>query len=427
MSEETKTEAQPEQEVSAKKALPLRVDPDLEFVETISKWGGGDLKTCFQCATCSVICPLAPDEHPFPRKEMIWAQWGLKEKLVSDPDLWLCHRCNDCSDNCPRGAKTGDVMAAMRSYAYQHHAWPGFLGRWLNNPLMLPLVLGFPFVLIAVIIYAGGNLAVPTGENPALSSQYWGNILEPWPWLDLTFILATTFVLASFAMSIKNLWQGFNNSGVQADLAPKKPIKDVAIDAVKDILLHAKFDKCGAGHARRTPHMLILFGFGGLLLTTVLVFVGMYVPKIWGSMGLQTPLALGHPIKVLGNASSITIVIGLLWVIARRVNPGLLLVHGRNSYQDILFLGVLTLVVASGVFSEVFRLSTMHTLAAGAYYSHLAFIFFLIFYAPFSKFAHVVYHATAVTWGHYVGRELKLATPLPLPAEETASEDHKAA
>ncbi len=69
MSEETKTEEKVE-EVEAEEARPaitvkpMRIDPDLNFVETVSQWGGGDLKTCFQCATCSVICPLAPDEHP---------------------------------------------------------------------------------------------------------------------------------------------------------------------------------------------------------------------------------------------------------------------------------------------------------------------------------------------------------------------------
>ena len=431
MSEETKTEEKVE-EVEAEEARPaitvkpMRIDPDLNFVETVSQWGGGDLKTCFQCATCSVICPLAPDEHPFPRKEMIWAQWGLKENLVSDPDLWLCHRCNDCSDNCPRGAQTGDVMAAMRSYAYQHHAWPGFLGRWLNNPMLLPAVLGFPFLVIALVIWRGGNLAVPMGENPALASKYWGNILEPWPWLDLTFILASIFVMLSFFMSLKNLWQGFNNSGVQQDMTPKKPLLQAGIAAVQDILFHNKFEECGAGHARKTPHMLILFGFGGLFLTTALVFIGMYVPLLWSPMGLQTPLPLGHPIKVLGNASTITILIGLGWVIARRVNPALAVTHGRNSYQDVLFLTVLTLVVLTGLFSEVFRLATMHTLAAGAYYSHLSFIFFLIFYAPFSKFAHVVYHATAVTWAHHVGRELKEVVPEPLPGS-AKEEGHEAA
>ena len=402
MSEEKETET---------KVAPLRVDPDVDFVKTIAQWGGGDLKACFQCATCSVICPLAPDVNPFPRKEVIWAQWGLKERLVNDPDLWLCHRCNDCSENCPRGAKTGDVMAALRSYAYQHHAWPGFLGRWLNNPLMLPLLLAVPALVIALIIFMGGNLAAPSGLSPELSSRYWGNMIEPWPWLDLTFIIAATFACASFGVSLKNLWQGFNRSGVQPDVTPRKTLVQALRCAVTDILIHRKFDQCGAGHGRRLPHMLILFGFGGLFVTTGLVFIGMYI------FTLKTPLPLGHWIKIIGNASALSIGVGLLWVIARRVNTALQVAHGRNSYQDLLFLSVITLVVFSGIGAEVFRLATAHTPAAGAYFVHLALILFLIALAPFSKFAHVVYHTAAVTWGHYVGRELKT---LPLEQSEPA-------
>ena len=47
------------------------VEPDVGFIKEVKGLGGGDLKKCFQCATCSVACPIAPDNKPFPRKEMI--------------------------------------------------------------------------------------------------------------------------------------------------------------------------------------------------------------------------------------------------------------------------------------------------------------------------------------------------------------------
>jgi quinone-modifying oxidoreductase subunit QmoC len=404
----------PDQAKDAKAAPAVRVDPDLEFVETIAEWGGGDLKTCFQCATCSVVCPLSPDINPFPRKEMIWAQWGMKDRLARDPDLWLCHRCNDCSENCPRGAKTGDVMAALRSFAYQTWAWPRFLGRWVNKPAMLPLLLAFPAVAVWMLIAFGGRWQPPFTENADLASRYWGNMINPWPWLDLGFIAVALFAAFSLLSSVVRVWRAWGASGVQPDLTPKRPIVDAFKRALVDILLHRKFAECGAARARRSAHLLILFGFGGLFVTTALVFIGMYL------FGLQTPLALGHPIKVLGNASAIAIAIGLFLAIVRRTSADQAVSYGRNTYQDVLFLGVLTLVVLTGILSEVFRLATAHTSAAVAYYLHLVFIFFLFFYAPFSKFAHVVYHTVALTWAHHVGRQLKsLRVDDQLPAADS--------
>ena len=119
----------------------LLLKPDRKFVEEIITAGGGDLKKCFQCATCSVVCGLSNESSPFPRKEMIWAQWGLKDRLISDPDIWLCHQCNDCSQRCPRGARPGDVLAAVRQKAIKHYAFPSAMGGWVNSLKAAPIML----------------------------------------------------------------------------------------------------------------------------------------------------------------------------------------------------------------------------------------------------------------------------------------------
>ena len=99
--------------------MTLQVQPDREFIAAMQEAGGDALKKCYQCATCSVACPLSQDGDPFPRREMIYAQWGLKDKLLGDPNVYLCHQCGDCTALCPRGARPGDVGVEEGSHAHR--------------------------------------------------------------------------------------------------------------------------------------------------------------------------------------------------------------------------------------------------------------------------------------------------------------------
>ena len=53
--------------------------PDSTFTRELMEAGGESLKKCYQCATCSVACPMAPENAPYPRTDMVWASWGLKD------------------------------------------------------------------------------------------------------------------------------------------------------------------------------------------------------------------------------------------------------------------------------------------------------------------------------------------------------------
>ena len=76
--------------------IPVIVVSDPEVVETMLGLGAETLRRCYQCGTCSVVCPRTPLQDAFPRKEMVWAQWGLVDRLAANADAWLCYQCNDC-------------------------------------------------------------------------------------------------------------------------------------------------------------------------------------------------------------------------------------------------------------------------------------------------------------------------------------------
>ena len=48
----------------------VAVNTDLNFVQGLMLHGAADLKKYYQCSTCTVACPLTPNDEPFPRKEM---------------------------------------------------------------------------------------------------------------------------------------------------------------------------------------------------------------------------------------------------------------------------------------------------------------------------------------------------------------------
>ena len=111
-----------------------KLQPDLSFVRNVMEAGGDTVKRCYQCATCSVVCPLSTPENTFPRKEMLWTQWGLADKVAGDVDVWLCHQCADCTVYCPRDARPGDVLGAIRASAIRYYSRPKALSDMLSKP-----------------------------------------------------------------------------------------------------------------------------------------------------------------------------------------------------------------------------------------------------------------------------------------------------
>ena len=123
--------------------------------------------------------------------------------------------------------------------------------------------------------------------------------------------------------------------------------------------------------------------------------------------GIETPLSLTDPLKILGNLSGIALFIGCTLVVANRLRGGS--DSDNSTYYDWLFLAVLYLTTITGILSELTRLADVASLAYPLYAVHLVFIFLLIAYTPYSKFAHLFYRFVAIVHSKHSGRE----APLP--------------
>jgi len=373
--------------------------PDVDFIRRVKDAGGDTLKKCYQCATCSVVCNLSPEKNPFPRKQMVMAQWGMKDQLLGDPSIWLCHQCNDCSIQCPRQAKPGDVFASLRAIAFQHFAFPSFMGKALASRSALPLLFLVPMlVLLGLMIAANPNLSY--------IFQFSGEVdyarFIPHGLLEMLFIGGNVLIFAFAAVGLLRFWNGLKNHNPKGEGSGFVPS---LIATVFEIAGHTKFTKCEANRPRYLGHMLLFYGTIGAAITAGLaLFFTVILHKLGSSFYLTSPIDFPNPIKILGIASGIAMFIGGCILISRR-RSGKDEVGG-SGYDDWLFLNVIFLVGLTGLLSWILRLIGVPIIAYINYYVHLVLVFFLLWYAPYSKFAHMFYRTLALVYAKGAGLDV---------------------
>ena len=380
--------------------------PDRRFVEEIIASGGGDLKKCYQCATCSVVCALASDSRPFPRKEMIWAQWGLKDRLAADPDVWLCHQCNDCSLKCPRGARPGDVLAAVRQWAVRHYAVPKFLGKWVNDVKLQPVLMALTAGLLALALVVREPI-----ERAASFGEPHGFYAEFFPhWLLIGFFaFFTVLAFVAAAVGIARLWRAMKDADVlYGSPAPPVGVLTSLVRTVVSVFVHDRFAKCSARPSRRITHLAAFYGFIALYIVTIWAVLDLYVLPHMGVESMY-PFDLAHPMKVLANVGGVLLVFGCTKAVVDRLRD-------PNDAQtstafDWMFVWLLLGVGVTGFVIEIMRFavdpatqSAAVSIAYALYFLHLVLVFQLLVYLPYSKFAHLLYRTTAMVYAEHTGR-----------------------
>ncbi|MDR3090371.1 MAG: quinone-interacting membrane-bound oxidoreductase complex subunit QmoC [Desulfobulbaceae bacterium] len=395
----------------------MNVQPDLEFIRELKTAGGDTLKKCFQCATCSVACPLSTESKPFPRKEMIWASWGLKDQLVTDPDVFLCHQCGDCTEKCPRGAKPGETLGAIRAYAYQQFAWPKGLAKLTTSQKNLPILIGLPAVVILVmwilsaLVPGTSGLHIPSVEAFAEHGyqQFFGDwsVMFKWYGKNIFFIALIMGVSALIAiiscwMGVTRMWKAMiANAEIVANYRPSlcQFVGRFLWPSLLETLQHKRFKECKTNSDRVSGHLPLVLAFIGLFLATCWSLIkNDILGLIWPS--LHGPLAFFDPIKLIANVSAIAMLYGvwILWKNRRKMEA-----EGRasNTFYDWFLIWEIAAVGVTGLLAELLRWGGQPLLGYFVYYLHLVTVMMLFLYMPYTKFAHIVYRTVAMCFEKY--------------------------
>ncbi|MEW5952554.1 MAG: 4Fe-4S dicluster domain-containing protein [Bacillota bacterium] len=93
----------------------LRTDPG--FLGQVKEKSGQPIELCYQCQKCASGCPMVEYFEYTPNQIIRMVHFGLKDRVLKSPGIWLCSGCETCGVRCPNGIRISEVMDVLRSLA----------------------------------------------------------------------------------------------------------------------------------------------------------------------------------------------------------------------------------------------------------------------------------------------------------------------
>jgi len=100
----------------------------LEIAQTVEEVGGEELRKCYQCGTCSAVCPWGKLLPFSPRNFIEMVRLGLEG---FEEATWTCVNCKLCWDRCPQDINIPQLFQSVRN----------ILLEWGSNPAELNFAL----------------------------------------------------------------------------------------------------------------------------------------------------------------------------------------------------------------------------------------------------------------------------------------------
>lgn len=89
------------------------------ILQEVRAASGQPVELCLQCQKCSSGCPVAAFTDFQPNKMVRSLQFGLLERVLKSPAIWLCTSCETCGLRCPCGIRLSEVWDVLKELAVQ--------------------------------------------------------------------------------------------------------------------------------------------------------------------------------------------------------------------------------------------------------------------------------------------------------------------
>ncbi len=102
--------------------LPTLIEHELP--ERMDIAGGENSRDCFQCGTCSAVCPLVDYMDHNPRQLIAMLRAGHDDDVLRCCAIWICTSCYACTVACPKQVPLTDVIYTLKRAAIRGDMYP---------------------------------------------------------------------------------------------------------------------------------------------------------------------------------------------------------------------------------------------------------------------------------------------------------------
>jgi ferredoxin len=361
------------------------VQPDVQLIARVMASGGADLKKCMQCSTCTCICSLSTQEDGFPRKQILHAQWGLKDQLLSDVGPWLCHYCGDCSRACPRQANPGEAMMALRRYLTAQYDWTGVARLMYRSEAWN---IGALLLIAALVV---GLFTLPHGFGFGLLSRSGPQalstvMLDKFAPVEMVHVGDTILASLLGLLLLGNAARMFAAATREGKIPLSIYLRNLPGLIVQGVT-QKRWKECDSADTVKNwaRHLFLVTGYA-----TIFILVVVFLP--W----FQVQDHSFHWSSLLGYYSSAALLGATAWMLSDRLGRRGEM-HRFSQFSDWLFPGLLFLAALTGLVLNVFRLLDLPMPTYVMYTVHLAVVVpMLAVEVPFGKWAHLLYRPLAI-------------------------------
>jgi len=355
-----------------------KVTPHL--ASQLQELGGAKLAKCYNCGTCTAICPLVQEGAEFPRSLIRYAILGAEDKLLSSAKPWLCYYCGDCSTGCPRDADPAEFMMALRRYLTSKYDWTGFSSLlYLSKKVELIAIMALAAITGLFIYLFHGPVILSRTELATFAP------LEVVEAGDLVIFAILAFLLSS---NIFRMYRFIMRSG--NGKRKRISIMTYITELARILPIHFFTQKKLTSCSDRNYWLYHMIFFSGYVASFVLfMFLIRYTQT-------NLPFLLYDPLSIVGIAATAALFLGSGIVIYGRIKK-IRPVWKFSHPTDWMFIVLLVLTVATGIFTGIFRSIGIPLATYVTYSVHLMVVApFLILEVPFAKWSHLAYRPFAI-------------------------------